>query len=135
VKIDLRILVLAGLLGGPAAAQEMAIAEELFRHYCAACHGETAEGEGEMQSYLTLPVPDLTRLSARSGGEFPMGHVIRTIDGRAKTRGHLGPMPYFAPMFARDEAAMRDDYQATVDAQGRILILAKYLEALQVPGD
>ena len=123
--------VAAIVLSGQVWAQELAYGAEIYQRYCAVCHGPGAAGDGEMVPFLRLKMPDLTRLSERNGGEFPMSRTIRAIDGRSKLRGHVGPMPYFAPLFARETAGVRGDYEAAVDANGRILLLAKYLESIQ----
>ncbi len=120
---------------GQVSAQETKYGAALYEHYCTTCHGTGALGDGEMVPFLTLAVPDLTRLSERNDGEFPMGQAIKVIDGRTKLRGHIGPMPYFAPLFARETVDTWDEYDSVVDANGRILLLAKYLESIQTVDD
>lgn len=43
---------------------------DLFRTYCAACHGADARGGGPAASSLTAKVPDLTRIAQRRDGTF-----------------------------------------------------------------
>jgi len=43
---------------------------ELYKAYCAVCHGEDAKGNGPMTKSLKSLPPDLTRLFARNGGVF-----------------------------------------------------------------
>lgn len=52
--------VLADNLGG----------QELFRRHCASCHGLGAQGDGPMAQVMTLPMPDLTALTAGRGAAF-----------------------------------------------------------------
>lgn len=44
---------------------------ELFRTYCATCHGSDAKGTGPMASSLKAKVPDLTILAKKIRGSFP----------------------------------------------------------------
>lgn len=67
----------------------------LFRADCATCHGLSARGEGPMASVLAVEMPDLTLLSARNGGVFPLARVVAVIDGREALAAHGGPMPLY----------------------------------------
>jgi len=60
--------------------------ELLFQSRCGGCHGAGAPGDGPMAGLITVDVPDLTGLAANSNGDFPMAHVVRTIDGRTAGR-------------------------------------------------
>lgn len=115
---------------GPGAAQSVAGATE-FTRSCASCHGLTGRGDGALAEYMTIPVPDLTRISARNGGEFPMLRVIHLIDGRSGLRGHGGPMPIWGDRFEAAVIAQRGDVGTEIAVRGRILALATYLEAIQ----
>src|ERR1700683_1638348 len=44
---------------------------DLFRVYCAVCHGSDAKGNGPLASGLKAKVPDLTVLAKTNGGQFP----------------------------------------------------------------
>jgi mono/diheme cytochrome c family protein len=44
---------------------------EIFRYYCAACHGADGRGHGPASVALKHAVPDLTLLSQKNGGKFP----------------------------------------------------------------
>ncbi|MBY0493398.1 MAG: universal stress protein [Cyanobacteria bacterium] len=75
---------------------------ELFRTYCAACHGTAARGDGPLASSMTRKPADLTEIAKRNGGLFPSELVFRTIDGKKPIRGHGGPdMPVWGDAFAR----------------------------------
>ena len=62
--------------------------EQLFARFCAACHGDKAEGNGPVAPFFKLAPPDLTRLAARRGGKFPTEDVRNIIDGRKNTGAH-----------------------------------------------
>ena len=63
---------------------------ELFQQYCASCHGRAGYGDGPVGPSLMVEPADLTRISARNGGEFPMRRVSEQIDGRTSVPAH-GP--------------------------------------------
>lgn len=115
------------LTAGAALAQDADIGAGLYADYCAACHGATGKGDGDMANVMTIPSPDLTALAAGNGGVFPMLRVIHVIDGRTGVRAHGGAMPIFGRSFARDG----DGYGGVLESRGRILSLAMYLESIQ----
>jgi mono/diheme cytochrome c family protein len=95
----------------------------LYKAYCAACHGPEAKGNGPAASTLKVPPADLTRISARNGGTFPLMRIERIISGDEERRGH-GPMPAWGPIFS--EVGQDQDL-------GRVRIdnLARYLRDIQ----
>jgi mono/diheme cytochrome c family protein len=94
------LAMIAALLAAPAWAQDADRGAALYQAHCAACHGASGQGDGPMAAVLTLPMPDLTALTA--GGDFPLLDVIYQIDGRAGTIAHGGPMPVFGSWFEGD---------------------------------
>jgi len=69
--------------GPPAATAEdltTSSGAQLFKHYCASCHGKTAQGDGPVAPFFKLAPPDLTQMSRRSGGTFPADRARRIID-------------------------------------------------------
>jgi mono/diheme cytochrome c family protein len=95
----------------------------LYKTYCAACHGPEAKGNGPAASTLKVPPADLTRISMRNGGRFPLMRVERIISGEEERRGH-GAMPEWGPIFS--EVGRDQDL-------GRVRIdnLARYLRDIQ----
>ena len=61
---------------------------ELYRVFCASCHGPQAHGDGPVAATLKPAVPDLTRIAARNGGAFPAERVRAIIDGQSVPRAH-----------------------------------------------
>ena len=102
-----RILV-AALLAAPGANAEPdpAAGSEVFRTYCAACHGTDARGEGPMAKLLTTAPPDLTQLTAMNGGAFPTFRAVRQVDGRDPLLAHGGEMPLFGQLFEFPDASI-----------------------------
>ena len=56
--------------------------KDLFRMYCAACHGPAARGDGPLADKLKKRPPDLTQLAKQNGGKFAPDIVHRIVDGR-----------------------------------------------------
>jgi len=98
----------------------------LFRAYCAACHGPDAKGGGPAASSLKTPPPDLTLISRRNGGSFPMVRVQKTISGEGVVTSPHGSreMPIWGPIFG--QIAWDQDL-----GNVRIYNLTKYIESLQ----
>jgi mono/diheme cytochrome c family protein len=100
---------------------------ELFRTYCATCHGTAARGDGPLADSMKRRPADLTEIAKRNGGMFPADTVFRTIDGRRPVRGHGGPdMPVWGDAFERS----RDGGDAE-KVRTLIQSLVDYLEAIQ----
>ncbi|TCP39264.1 c-type cytochrome [Rhodovulum marinum] len=119
----------AALAAGTAQAQDPGPAE--YMQACAACHGESGVGDGPLAELMTVPMPDLTQLSAANEGEFPMLAVIQIIDGRTGVRGHGYPMPVWGDRFKAEAVPSGGEYGAELMVRGRVLALAQYLESIQ----
>lgn len=124
------ILALIAALCACEAPRQPAIAgERLYKTSCAACHGADARGTGPVAPLLTVPVPDLTRIAQRRGGEFPELEIFRIIDGQSDLAGH-GPrhMPVWGYEFFGDDA---DDEVAHRRATEKVDRLVAYLRSIQ----
>src|ERR1700730_15474530 len=100
---------------------------ELFKAYCATCHGKDAKGGGPMAASLRIAPADLTRIAARNGGTFPFLQVQKIISGEQQppTTHGTREMPVWGPIFS--EVSWDQDL-----GRVRIYSLAMYLEAIQV---
>ena len=99
---------------------------ELFRAYCASCHGIDAKGNGPMTASLKVKPSDLTKIAARNGGTFPRMRMERIISGEEQpATGHgSSAMPVWGPIFSQ--------VTTDVDLGGvRIDNLARYLDSIQ----
>jgi mono/diheme cytochrome c family protein len=57
---------------------------DLYRMYCASCHGREGTGDGPVAIALKVPPPDLTVLARRQQGVFPAFEVETIIrNGKA----------------------------------------------------
>ncbi len=116
------------LAAAPAPAQEGA---DLFATYCAACHGETAEGAGPMTPVLLTEPPDLTRLSERAGGTFPTFEVVRRIDGRDPLLAHGADMPLWGEFFEGEGTALPTEAGQPILTSAPIAALVEWLSEQQ----
>jgi mono/diheme cytochrome c family protein len=99
---------------------------DLFRAYCASCHGAEGKGGGPAAASLKSAPADLTKISARNGGKYPFERVQAIISGQAPVLVSHGnrAMPVWGPIFS--QVATDQDFGVL-----RVYNLAKYLETLQ----
>jgi len=98
---------------------------DLFRAYCASCHGDDGKGSGPAAGALNTRPADLTTIAQRHGGVFPSTLVRRIIAGDDVVVAHGSrDMPVWGPIFHRVE---RDQDFGNV----RMENLIKYLESIQ----
>jgi mono/diheme cytochrome c family protein len=104
------------------------VGSDMYRNYCAACHGPSARGDGPLADRLKKRPPDLTLFARNNGGVYPADTVRRIIDGRKPLPGHGGgDMPIWGDAFkfaqgGGGELAVRE----------RIDAIVGHLETLQV---
>jgi mono/diheme cytochrome c family protein len=73
---------------------------EMYRAYCAVCHGVDGKGSGPAASALKSRLPDLTLLSRKNGGKFPDFRVTNIIQGDAVIAAHGSKdMPMWGDVF------------------------------------
>ena len=101
---------------------------DLYRAYCASCHGLTGRGDGPAAPALKTKIPDLTLLARNNGGMFPTARVRKMISGDEVLASHGSrEMPIWGPIFHQVEEDR--DFGAV-----RLANLAKYLESIQSLG-
>lgn len=98
----------------------------LYKAYCAVCHGSDGKGSGPMAGSLKVKPTDLTRISARNHGNFPLAKVRKIISGDGQLPGGHGTkeMPIWGPIFS--QIAWDVDLGSV-----RVDNLAHYLEGIQ----
>jgi mono/diheme cytochrome c family protein len=119
-------------LAQPPAPKEGTISQyvgsDMYKNYCAACHGASARGDGPLADRLKKRPPDLTLFARNNAGVYPADTVRRIIDGRKPLPGHGGgDMPIWGDAFkfaqgGGGELAVRE----------RIDAIVGHLETLQV---
>jgi mono/diheme cytochrome c family protein len=100
--------------------------QEMYKAYCAVCHGTDGKGGGPAASALKVPPTDLTLLSKNNGGKFPAMKVASTIRGEADLPAHGSKeMPVWGSLFW----SMSHGHEGEV--QQRVANLTQYIESLQ----
>ena len=100
--------------------------QEMFKNYCAVCHGEDGKGNGPAAPALKAAPTDLTTLAQKSGGKYPSLHVSSVVRGEADLPAHGNKdMPVWGPLFFR----LSQGHEAEV--QQRIANLNQYIESIQ----
>jgi mono/diheme cytochrome c family protein len=99
---------------------------QMFREYCAACHGPDGKGRGSVVPFFRAFPPDLTTLANRHGGAFPEAYVSSVLLFGPGSHAHGSiDMPVWGPIFRElehyNEAAVHQ----------RIKNLCEYLESIQ----
>jgi mono/diheme cytochrome c family protein len=128
----LRTLLLAGawvLLAAPwpARAEDAYVGSDVFKTYCASCHGPSAKGDGPLAATLRVRPPDLTLIAKRMGGTFHADKVRKIIDGRDPVKGHGGAdMPIWGDAFK----SSRNGYSEEA-VKARIGALVEFLGEIQ----
>ncbi len=132
------VFILAAAMAFPAAAQNPEIKKvparytspasgaEMYKAYCASCHGMKGQGNGPVAEHLKVVVPDLTELSKQNKGVFPTAHVTQVIRGEVGARTHgLQDMPVWGPVFLN----LNNRQESAVHM--RVSNLTKYIESIQ----
>ena len=102
------VMLVPGLVTAAAAQEykQTTTGGEVFRTYCATCHGTSARGDGPLASSMARKPANLTEIAKRNGGQFPSELVFKIIDGRQSVKGHGGPdMPVWGDAFAKSREA------------------------------
>jgi len=73
--------------------------KDLFRQYCAACHGVDGKGGGPAASAMKTGPSDLTQMAHRNNGKFPEEKVLRILQGQDVTAHGSQEMPVWGTVF------------------------------------
>lgn len=119
------------LIGTQAVAQDIDEGAALYERHCATCHGLEAKGNGPMAPVLVLQPPDLTKLTERNEGAFPVRRVVMRIDGRDPLVSHGSPMPVYGDFFDGDEVLLKAETGQPVLTSVPVVDLLEYLRSLQ----
>ncbi len=110
----------------PAPLTSASSGKEMYKSYCASCHGKIGKGDGPAAPALKTPPSDLTLLSKNNSGKFPADRVASILRGQATVTAHGNrEMPVWGPVFWH----MSQGHEG--EMQQRIANLTRYLELLQ----
>lgn len=97
---------------------------EMFRAYCAVCHGVDGRGGGPAADSLKKRPADLTQLSRKNDSRFPTWKVVNMIQGSDPVAAHGSrDMPIWGSVFR----TLGDSTTVKI----RIDNLTAYLQSLQ----
>ena len=115
--------------GGSAAKQPVVrstdTGADMFRGYCAPCHGMKGVGDGPAAAALKTKPADLTRLAANNKGQYPSERVAMVLQFGVAVPAHGSTdMPTWGYTFRAmgDEASVTD----------RVMAISRYLQSIQV---
>jgi mono/diheme cytochrome c family protein len=99
---------------------------QMFRTYCASCHGVAGRGDGPMAQELRREVPDLTKYTAQNRGVFPRERLRRIIDGMEVAAHGNREMPVWGDGFRSAREGLTPEA-----ARARIDAVVAWLEGIQ----
>ncbi len=104
-----------------------------FEANCASCHGVDGKGKGVITDLLRKSPPDLTQLSKKNGGVFPMARMYEVIEGGSVPSHGTRDMPVWGLDYRVRAAEHYQDsvYDPEAYVRARILGLVEYLNRLQ----
>lgn len=106
--------------------------QDLFRRFCASCHGPQGRGDGPVAASFRVEVPDLTQTAGRVHGTDVRERIVRIIDGRYILGAHgTRVMPVWGEDLGRLELGNPDAERSTEVIIAR---LADYVLGLQQQG-
>jgi mono/diheme cytochrome c family protein len=99
---------------------------DLYRFYCASCHGADGKGRGPVAAALKAVPADLTTIARRNGGRFPRARLTAFVSsGELAVAAHGSQgMPVWGPIF-------RGLDPSEVRTTMRIDNLVVYIESIQ----
>jgi mono/diheme cytochrome c family protein len=99
--------------------------QEEYIRYCSVCHGLDGKGGGPLAKSLRTPPADLTMISKRHNGGFPLSKIADIIRNGGAVAGHGSrDMPAWGEAFR--------DHEEPVMVSALIFELALYLDSIQV---
>jgi mono/diheme cytochrome c family protein len=99
---------------------------QLYKRYCAVCHGNDLKGNGPVSPEFKNGPSDLTTLAQRHGGKFPDAYVEDVLRNGVQKPAHGNTeMPIWGPLFA----TVRGTDPSLVNV--RIVNLTNYIKSMQ----
>jgi len=125
-----------GVWGNGYAADKADFGKVEYEWSCAICHGLKGKGDGPYADIgmLNTRVSDLTTLSKRNNGVFPVQRVYEVIDGTEALKAHgTRDMPIWGPVYRAEVVKEYFDVPFNPEAYVRahILALIEYISRLQ----
>ncbi len=101
--------------------------KQMYKNYCAPCHGIDGKGNGPVAGALKSSPTDLTLLSRNNNGQFPDTHLVSVMEFGSNLPAHgSAQMPVWGPILGKM------NQMNAMDKQLRISNLSSYIKSLQV---
>ena len=109
------------------------IGKREFESNCASCHGVSGKGGGPAVEWLKKSPTDLTTLTKRNAGVFPVSRMYETIEGSNVPSHGSRDMPVWGMDYRIRAAEYYLDvpYDPEVYVRTHILALIEYINRLQ----
>ena len=128
-------LVALTLFHGAASAQtsRVDLGKREFESNCASCHGVNGKGGGYAVEWLRKGPTDLTTLTKRNGGVFPVSRMYEMIEGGNGPSHGARDMPVWGQDYRirAGEYYVDMPYDPEAFVRSRILALIEYINRLQ----
>ena len=105
--------------------------EAIFAENCALCHGAGGRGDGAIAAGLRPRPSDLTLISRRAGGAFPVSDVLSQIDGYERGPVAGVDMPEFGALLEGDLVPVETGDGVMTPTPRPLAALLAYLESIQ----
>lgn len=116
---------------GQADMPDQADGEKVYEANCEVCHGISGKGDGKMAPTLDPAPADLSTISRRNGGAFPVSAVLTKIDGYATDDSVRAAMPEFGAILSGELVPVETEDGVMTPTPRDLAALLEYLETLQ----
>ncbi len=107
--------------------------KDLFFEHCTRCHGVDATGNGPDATDLKTVPADLTKISERRGGVWPMLEVMSILDGYLKVQEPRDDMPIITELNDGPAVEFDTGNGLVTRIPSGLIEIAEYLESIQSP--
>ena len=102
---------------------------QMFKSYCASCHGVTGKGDGPAVEFLKTTPPNLRTMAQRNHGKYPATKVASMLHFGPGTQAHGAlDMPTWGPLFRSLDSEPASHSRM---AELRVYNLTGFIESIQ----
>ncbi len=104
---------------------------QVYNDNCASCHGASAKGDGVLAAGLSAKPSDLTLITSRNNGFFPVSAVLSKIDGYSADKNARAAMPEFGEMLQGALVPVETEGGVMTPTPRPLAALMAYLQSIQ----